>query len=93
MLLSLASSSLAATPLRSESRDGVRKSTALLLGPANGNGHGDEGLPLKDAEVSFFYSLPQTYLSAESLKRTSFVYLLGICYLAIEEVYLLKHLK
>lgn len=86
MVLSLASSFLAETPLQSKSgEEGGRKSTAFLLGPANGKMHREKGLPLRDADVSFFF-LPHTYLSAESLKKTSFVYLPCIHFLAIEDI-------
>lgn len=60
LVLSLASSFLAVTPLQTKSREqGVRKSTAFLLGPANGKLPREKGSSLKDADVSFFIPYPK----------------------------------
>lgn len=58
LVLSLVNSFLAVKPLQMRNgAQGVRKSTAFLLGPANGKVHSEKGLLFKDADVSFFYSL------------------------------------
>lgn len=56
IVLSLASSLLAVTPLQTKSNEQeVRKSTAFLLGPANAKVHGKGfAFNLKDADVTFF---------------------------------------
>ena len=59
LVLPLVNSFLAVKPLQMENgAQWVGKSTAFLFGPANGKVHTEKGLLFKDADVSFFHSLP-----------------------------------
>ena len=96
LVLSLVIWFLAEKPLQLKNgAQGIRKSTAFLLGPANGKVRGKRSCCSKVLVFHFFIPYPQTYLSAESLKRTSFVYLFlfASCFLAVQEFYLLKRLE
>lgn len=62
LVLSLVNSFLAVKPLQMRTNWGVRKSTAFLLGPANGKVHTEKGLLFKDADVSFFTLPPNIFV-------------------------------
>lgn len=63
LVLSLVNSFLAVKPLQMRNgAQGVRKSTAFLLGPANGKVHTEKGLLFKDADVSFFFLLTPKHI-------------------------------
>lgn len=73
LVLPLVNSFLAVKPLQMENgAQWVGKSTAFLFGPANGKVHTEKGLLFKDADVSFFHSLPPNIFICWVIKEGKF---------------------